>query len=128
MNSFESAVLDSSAVLAWLRGEPGADLVHPLLPTAIVSAANWSEIWQKLDQHGVDADRATHRLRALGVAVEPLTVADAVVAAKLWAPGAGLSLGDRCCLALAGRLGLAAVTADRAWSELDIEVPVRVVR
>ena len=63
----ESALLDASAVLAWLHDEPGADLVQPLLPTAIMSAANWSETWQKLHQHGVDADRATRRLRTLGV-------------------------------------------------------------
>ena len=30
----------------------------------------------------------------------------------------GLSLGDRFCLALARRTGLAALTADRAWSEV----------
>ena len=36
-------VLDTSAVLAWLRGEPGAAVVDPLLGAAVMSAANWSE-------------------------------------------------------------------------------------
>ncbi|MDT7615062.1 MAG: ribonuclease VapC, partial [Pseudonocardiales bacterium] len=42
---------------------------------------------------------------------------DAVTAARLWDRGRppGLSLGDRCCLALAERVGCAAVTADTAW-------------
>ncbi|MGH4024742.1 MAG: type II toxin-antitoxin system VapC family toxin [Pseudonocardiaceae bacterium] len=126
----ESAVLDTSAVLAWLHNEPGADLVRPLLPTAIMSAANWSETWQKLHQHGVDADRATRRLRTLGVRVEPLTETDAVTAATLWTRtrAAGLSLGDRCCLALGSRLDLPTVTADTAWAELDLNIPVRIIR
>lgn len=125
-----TAVLDSSAVLAWLRDEPGANVVHPLLPVAIMSAANWSETWQKMDQHGADASQATSRLRTLGVRVEPLTEADAVTAANLWTHtrAAGLSLADRCCLALAARLNLPTVTADTAWAELDIDIPVRVIR
>ncbi|PZS30080.1 MAG: hypothetical protein DLM61_11675 [Pseudonocardiales bacterium] len=123
-------MLDTSAVLAWLRDEPGANVVHPLLPVAVMSAANWSETWQKLHQHGADAGRATSRLRTLGVRVEPLTEADAVTAASLWTStrAAGLSLGDRCCLALAARLDLTTVTADTAWAALDIPIPVRTIR
>lgn len=124
------AVLDTSALLAWLRDEPGADEVGPLLPDAIMSAANWSETQQKLLQHGVDADRVTSRLRTLGLGVEPLTEADAVTAANLWAStrAAGLSLGDRCCLALGARLELTTVTADTAWADLDIDITVQLIR
>lgn len=124
------AVLDTSAVLAWLRREPGADAVDPLLATAVMSAANWSETWQKLDQHGVDAEKATRRLRTLGLRVEPVSEIDAVHAARLWSRtrAAGLSLGDRCCLALGARLGLPAVTADAAWAELAVDVHIRLIR
>jgi len=123
-------VLDTSALLAWLRGEPGAEVVHPLLPTAIMSAPNWSEACQKLHQRGVDTERITSRLRALGIQVEPFTEADAVTAASLWSRtrAAGLSLGDRCCLALGSRLGLTTVTADPAWADLDLDVPVQIIR
>ena len=126
-----TAVLDASAVLAWLRDEPGAEQVHTLLGTAVMSAANWSETWQKLAQHGVDADRVTSRLRTLGLRVEPVTEADAVTAARLWTRtrAAGLSLGDRCCLALGVPLELPAVTADTAWAGLGLdEITVQVIR
>lgn len=125
-----TSVVDSSAILAWLRNEPGADVVHPLLPAAVVCAANWSETYQKLMQHGADAHRVLTRLSALGVRVEHLTETDAVIAASLWSSTrtAGLSLGDRCCLALASRLGLAAVTADTTWTGLDLDVTVQVIR
>ena len=42
--------------------------------------------------------------------------------------GAGLSLGDRACLALAQRLGLPALTTDRAGKDLSLGIEVRVIR
>lgn len=125
-----SVVLDASAVLAWLRSETGADRVGTQLATSRMSAVNFSETWQKLAQHGVDADRATRRLRTLGVRVEPLDVTDALTAARLWSitRPAGLSLGDRCCLALATRLDVPALTADTAWAGLDLGIAVDVLR
>lgn len=123
-------VLDTTALLVWLRGEPGAEMVHPLLPTAIMSAASWSETCRKLAQRGVDADRITSRLRTLGIQVEPVTEVDAVAAANLWSRtrAAGLSLSDRCCLVLGSRLGLTTVTADTTWAEFDLEIPIQIIR
>ncbi|BBG02275.1 MULTISPECIES: type II toxin-antitoxin system VapC family toxin [Pseudonocardia] len=124
------AVLDASAVLAWLRAEPGAEVVDTYLPAAVLSAVNLAEVHQKLAQHGVDADRAIARLRTVGIRIEPLDVADATAAAKLWPTTrtAGLSLGDRCCLALAARLAGPAITADQAWTGLDLDVTVVAIR
>lgn len=125
-----SSVLDSSAVLAWIRDEPGATTVTGLIAEGIVSTVNWSEIAQKLAQHGADAERTLSRLGALGIRVEPFTATDALTAAALWplTQKAGLSLGDRACLALASRRQLPAVTADKAWARLGLEVDVRVIR
>jgi ribonuclease VapC len=125
-----TVVLDASALLAWLQGEPGSDAVGAHLSDSAVCAANWSETWQKLAGRGVDADRATRRLRALGVRVEALTADDALAAARLWSDtrAAGLSLGDRCCLALAQRLAAVAVTADAAWARVDAGVQIELIR
>jgi PIN domain nuclease of toxin-antitoxin system len=62
--------------------------------------------------------------------VEPFTDADAMAAAALYpkATGKGLSLGDRACLALAQRLGAPALTAERVWAELDLDIDVQLIR
>ena len=126
-------VLDSSAVLAWLRSEPGAEVVDQMLAHGIVPAPNWSEICQKLAQRGADTDRVTSRLRIMGLRVEPLGMSDAEAAARLWVStrNVGLSLADRCCLAVASRLEAPAVTADGAWAQIDraaLGVVVQLIR
>jgi ribonuclease VapC len=123
-------VLDASAVLAWFFDEPGADVVDAVLAGAVLSTVNLAEAWQKLDDRGADADRAATRLGLLGVHMEPFSTRDAVIAGLLWRNGrrAGLSLGDRCCLAVARRLGGVALTADRSWAAADLSVPVQLIR
>jgi ribonuclease VapC len=40
----------------------------------------------------------------------------------------GLSLADRACLALAARLGIPALTADRSWTDAEVEAGVQLIR
>lgn len=70
-------------------------------------------------------------LEALGLTIQPFVAEDAEASAMLWryTKEHGLSLADRACLALASRLSVPALTADRTWAGLDIEpVSVRVIR
>lgn len=111
-----TAVLDASALLAFLRGEDGADVVEARLDEgAACGAANWSEVAQKVRSAGRAWDLARGLLMAYQLQVEPVVVADAEWAARRWRRGEGLSLADRLCLALAERLGAEAWTADAAW-------------
>ena len=65
----------------------------------------------------------------LGVEFVPFTTSEADVAAELWQRGMrSLSLADRACLATAIVRGLPVVTADKAWSRLSLEVPVKIIR
>ena len=124
------AVLDASALLTMLFQEPGATTVADVIAEgAAVSTVNLSEVAAALFRHQRDAD---HILRAVTtqVTVEPFTAEDALAAAALWAPSraAGLSLGDRACLALAQRLGVPAVAADREWATVDLGITIQLVR
>ncbi|MDZ7674568.1 MAG: type II toxin-antitoxin system VapC family toxin [Acidimicrobiales bacterium] len=111
-----TAVLDASALLAFLQGEAGTDVVEEQLDgEPICGAANWSEVAQKVLAAGRDWDLARALLLSYDIDVEPVTVDDAERAARRWRPGAGLSLGDRLCLALADRTTLPVWTADTAW-------------
>jgi PIN domain nuclease of toxin-antitoxin system len=111
-------VLDASAVLAYLSGERGSDLVGEALEagSARISAANWSEVAQKSLAAGKDWVAASALLDSFELAVEPVTRQDADWAARRWRRGENLSLGDRLCLALAERLDAEALTADSAWA------------
>ncbi|MDR3202175.1 MAG: type II toxin-antitoxin system VapC family toxin [Bifidobacteriaceae bacterium] len=109
-------VLDASAVLAFLQGEPGADAVEAALEAgAQCGAANWSEVAQKSLAAGRDWESASALLAAYGFEVAAVTAEDGEWAARRWRRGEGLSLADRLCLALANRLGAAVMTADAQW-------------
>lgn len=111
-----NSVLDSSALLAFLQGEAGADVVEQRLSEgALCGAANWSEVAQKVRAAGRDWDLARALLVSYALGIEPVTADDGEWAAQRWRRGEGLSLADRLCLALADREDLDAWTADAAW-------------
>lgn len=128
--------LDASALLAFLQNEPGADVVESAIADgAAISTVNFAEVLSAIAIRGADPAAALVAMTERGViggpvAIEPFTLADAVEAARLrpLTARAGLSLGDRSCLALAKRLGTAALTADQPWLELDLSVEVRSIR
>jgi PIN domain nuclease of toxin-antitoxin system len=127
-----ACVLDASALLVCLQDEPGAERVLAALATgAAMSAANLAEVLSKLAEAGKDPDEAARKI-AEGAAIElhPLDEAAALEIAKLRpkTKAAGLSLGDRACLALARTLDLPVLTADKAWSALKLGVKVETVR
>ncbi|MBI4915000.1 MAG: type II toxin-antitoxin system VapC family toxin [Acidobacteria bacterium] len=126
----EAAVVDASALLALLGQEPGWEVVAKSIPGAFVSAVNLAEVASKLAEHGMPEDEIRQALGGLGLEVvafgEEMAIAAGVLRPRT--KSAGLSLGDRACLALAYELKLPAYTTDQAWSELRLGIDIRLVR
>lgn len=126
-----SCVLDASALLALLHEETGGEEVEPLLAEAAISSVNWSEVTQKSLSRGVHIEGLREDMEALGLTIHAFDADDAESVAELWEKtrSHGLSLADRACLALAGKLSAQALTTDRAWKEPDVgTISVRVIR
>lgn len=134
--SVPASVLDASALMAVLHAEDGASVVIEAIGRgAAVSVVNWAEVLSKLAEAGKDPEAAAAELRRAegsrrALSIEPLTAADCVAVARLRpiTRRQGLSLADRACLALAERLGVPALTADREWLEADVAADVQLIR
>jgi PIN domain nuclease of toxin-antitoxin system len=123
-------------LLALLKDEPGADVVERALGReAVMSTVNWAEVLAKLAEEGKESEVTAEDLVNSGVlgeglSLHPLDEAQAVEIARLRPAtrSAGLSLADRACLALASSLDLPALTADRAWGDLELGTRVELIR
>ena len=127
-------VLDASALVAWLRREPGWDVVDRALERGVVASPCMTEVLYSAVAAGYSAPIAEffQGLLLRGVVVEPMTEADCVRSAELVVQsrgrsrldrGPGLSLANSICIAVAERLGFAVVSGDRHWMEYELSVP-----
>lgn len=124
------AVLDASALLALLDGEPGQEVVAPLVPGAVLGSVNLAEVVGKLAERGMPEAEIREGLKGLALEVHPAdeALAYAICALRPATREHGLSLGDRACQALAATLGLPVYTADRTWSKINLGIEVRLIR
>ena len=123
-----ATVLDASAVLALLLGEPGGDRVKAVLDGATICAVNLAEIVSHYAKLGAGRSDIEALLRTLPMHVAPVDAALSYSAGMLRpiTIEGGLSLGDRYCLALAQRENAMALTAERRWPPIAQVVGVRI--
>jgi ribonuclease VapC len=124
-------VLDASALLALFNGEPGSEKVAQAIKEgAAISTVNLAEVVSKLSDVGTPGELIQDAVNVLKLSIVDF---DAELAYKVGllrplTKHIGLSLGDRACLALAQSLNLPALTADKAWQELSLDVNIQVIR
>lgn len=113
-------VIDASAILAAILGEAGGDTVFDKLEDATVSTVNVAEVYTYAAINDLPSDAIDAFFADTGIEIAPFDQQQAVTAGQLASimRKAGLSLGDRSCLALAKLRGLEVLTADRAWEQI----------
>jgi PIN domain nuclease of toxin-antitoxin system len=123
-------VLDASALIAFLRKEPGASKVESVLSRACISAVNLTETITKMIDYGKPLEQVAHQISRLQIPVIHFDPELAHITASLRASTrqAGLSLGDRACLALALKKNLPAFTTDDEWKKCKHGVQVVKIR
>lgn len=123
-------VLDASALIALLRGEKGADRVAVKLEGSCLSSINLAETLTKSTEWSRDPVEILSEIKRLPISIIPVTEEHALTAALLrpLTRTAGLSLGDRICLALALSLGCPALSAETAWVGLPHNVKIELIR
>ena len=91
---------------------------------------NFSEVIERLCSGGLDTSEADEAVAELNLQVADFSESQARAAAHLRSRTrhAGLSLGDRACLALGLQLRRPVVTADRAWANVDVGVEIVLIR
>ncbi len=125
-------VLDASALLAMLNEEPGGAKVADSIASARIGVINYAEVVSHFVRLGMPERDIDAMLDPLPMEIVPADKGLGKIAGRLRGvtAQAGLSLGDRFCLALALRDGLPAWTADKAWKtvEKDVEVDIVTIR
>ncbi len=124
-------LLDTSALLALLKKEPGHEIVSNIIAISVISSVNLSELITVLSRAGVSENDIDEIITDLVPEIIPFCGDISIKTGKIskLTQGYGLSLGDRACLATAIQLGLPVYTADKIWAELDLpNVKIKLIR
>ena len=121
-------VLDSSALLAALLNERGKERVDAVINGAMITTVNLAEVAGYFAKAGLGRAEIETIINELPIVDIPPDRELAIEAGVMRPIGEtrGLSLGDRICLAQARRENTTALTADRAWKDIAIQLGVRV--
>ena len=125
-------VMDASAILALTHGERGYDVVEEFIQTqeCVISSVNIAEVGSKLVDNGLPEKDLSRILQQFQVGIIDFNAEQAIrsAALRMLTRSSGLSLGDRACFALAQLMDGCVVTTDRAWSDVETVLGVKVLQ
>jgi PIN domain nuclease of toxin-antitoxin system len=123
-------VLDTSALIALIRREPGWEAVQEALGHSAVCAVHLTEAITKLTRKGGEPRLVERYLRSLPPPILPwdeeMAWESRDMAPLAWTHG--ISFADRACLAMARHLDAVAMTSDAEWANLGLDIRVVLFR
>ena len=124
-------VMDASAMLALMQAEKGWEVVDDLIreQQCVASCVNIAEVGTRMIDKGLAPSQLERTLKEMDVQPVDFDLEQSTFCAelRLSTKYAGLSLGDRACLALAKLMDGTAVTSDRAWLDIAETTKIKVL-
>lgn len=127
-------LLDASSLAALVFQEDGHEAVESVLGSSFVTSVNMAELVVVLNRQGSDGAGIAADLQAAGLTVVPVawphwqSLTNIEALHKNTGAKRALSLGDLCCLTYAVDQEMEILTGDRAWADLELPVPVSLIR
>lgn len=115
-------LLDTSAVIALLKKEPGYKIIESIIASSAVSAINLAELITVLTRFEITENEIEEITADIVPQIIPFCrdLAKRVNILSKHINGYGLSLGDKACIATGEYYNMNIYTADKIWSELKI--------
>ena len=124
-------VMDASAMLALMQAEKGWEVVDELIQEqqCVASCVNIAEVGTRMFDKGLAPSQLERTLKETNIEPVDFDLEQSSLCAelRLSTKNAGLSLGDRACLALAKLMDGTAVTSDRAWLDIEKKNQIKVL-
>ena len=127
-------VMDASAILALMQAEKGWEVVDDLIreQQCVASCVNIAEVGTRMIDKGLAPSQLERTLKESDIQPVDFDLEQSTLCAelRLSTKFAGLSLGDRACLALTKLMDGTAVTSDRAWLDITeiTQIKVKMIR
>jgi PIN domain nuclease of toxin-antitoxin system len=124
-------ILDTSALLALIKNEPGASTIEDLLGQIVISSLSLAEAATSLLQSEMTLQECEECLLPLVSQLIPLDASHALLTANLMKQlkGKELPLEARACLALGIKMNLPIYTANQIWPDLGLtDIDIKLIR
>lgn len=124
----KKSLLDTSAIIALLKKEPGYEILEDVIANSSMSSVNLSELVAVLARSGVPEEEIDEIITDIVPEIIPFSENLSIKTGKLISVTKeyGLSLGDRACIATGSYYNMEIYTKDSIWLNLTENVKVKI--
>lgn len=121
-------LLDTSALIALLKKEPGYEKVANVIAHSAISSVNLCELVSILAKNNIPGNEIDNIIHDILPEIIPFCDEVAIKAGKLskFTTDYGLSLGDIACIATAEYYNMEVYTCDKTWTKLKKNISANI--